>query len=232
MTQPAFHRPLSMPTHPVPLPASLPVLLCPIELGVLMQLLDSEDEILVGNAALCLGNCMEVPRAASSLLSTDIVPVLLKLAGSDAQQTAVQLNAGIALGKLCTAEPRCAGPRGAQLLLCRKSPQPTRPGHWGALRLKPARGHSMEQGSFLAPAAIVFSLLSSRSLLFPPPSPPTIPTSLSCLSVSSAFPETIKSLTSFFFFPHVGPKHMEECPIGYILELEKQACWGRVGAAR
>uniref|UniRef100_A0A4W2I9Y9 Tetratricopeptide repeat protein 12 n=2 Tax=Bos TaxID=9903 RepID=A0A4W2I9Y9_BOBOX len=78
------------------------------KLGVLMQLLDSEDEILVGNAALCLGNCMEVPRAASSLLSTDIVPVLLKLAGSDAQQTAVQLNAGIALGKLCTAEPRFA----------------------------------------------------------------------------------------------------------------------------
>nr|XP_020767586.1 tetratricopeptide repeat protein 12 isoform X2 [Odocoileus virginianus texanus] len=78
------------------------------KLGVLMQLLDSEDEILVGNAALCLGNCMEVPRAASSLLSTDIVPVLLKLAGSDARQTAVQLNAGIALGKLCTAEPRFA----------------------------------------------------------------------------------------------------------------------------
>ncbi|XP_055279012.1 tetratricopeptide repeat protein 12 isoform X3 [Moschus berezovskii] len=78
------------------------------KLGVLMQLLDSEDEILVGNATLCLGNCMEVPHAASSLLSTDIVPVLLKLAGSDTQQTAVQLNAGIALGKLCTAEPRFA----------------------------------------------------------------------------------------------------------------------------
>uniref|UniRef100_A0A8C2P707 Tetratricopeptide repeat protein 12 n=1 Tax=Capra hircus TaxID=9925 RepID=A0A8C2P707_CAPHI len=78
------------------------------KLGILMQLLDSEDEILVGNAALCLGNCMEVPHAASSLLSTDIVPILLKLAGSDAQQTAVQLNAGIALGKLCTAEPRFA----------------------------------------------------------------------------------------------------------------------------
>lgn len=60
----------------------------------------------MGNAALCLGNCMEVPQAASSLLKTDIVQVLLKLAGSDAQQTAVQLNAGIALGKLCTAEPR------------------------------------------------------------------------------------------------------------------------------
>ncbi|XP_059123802.1 tetratricopeptide repeat protein 12 isoform X1 [Peromyscus eremicus] len=76
--------------------------------NVLIMLLDSEDEILVGNAALCLGNCMEVPSAASSLLKTDIVQVLLKLAGSDSQKTAVQLNAGIALGKLCTAEPRFA----------------------------------------------------------------------------------------------------------------------------
>ncbi|XP_013201641.1 tetratricopeptide repeat protein 12 [Microtus ochrogaster] len=75
---------------------------------ILISLLDSEDEILVGNAALCLGNCMEVPSAASSLLKTDIVQVLLKLAGSDSQRTGVQLNAGIALGKLCTAEPRFA----------------------------------------------------------------------------------------------------------------------------
>ena len=78
------------------------------KLSVLMQLLGSEDEILVGNAALCLGNCMEVPLVASSLLTTDIVRVLLRLAGGDAQKTAVQLNAGIALGKLCTAEPRFA----------------------------------------------------------------------------------------------------------------------------
>ncbi|KAL1781814.1 hypothetical protein HispidOSU_011586 [Sigmodon hispidus] len=74
--------------------------------NILISLLDSEDEILVGNAALCFGNCMEVPSAASSLLKTNIVQVLLKLAASDSQKTAVQLNAGIALGKLCTAEPR------------------------------------------------------------------------------------------------------------------------------
>jgi hypothetical protein len=73
-----------------------------------MKLLSSEDEVLVGNAALCLGNCMEVPSAASSLLKTDLVKVLLKLAGGDSQKTTVQLNAGIALGKLCTAEPRYA----------------------------------------------------------------------------------------------------------------------------
>ncbi|XP_048965909.1 tetratricopeptide repeat protein 12 isoform X1 [Canis lupus dingo] len=76
--------------------------------GILMKLLSSEDEMVVGNAALCLGNCMEVPYAASSLLKTDVVQVLLKHAGGDAQETAVQLNAGIALGKLCTAEPRFA----------------------------------------------------------------------------------------------------------------------------
>ncbi|KAB0389577.1 hypothetical protein E2I00_011155, partial [Balaenoptera physalus] len=46
------------------------------------------------------------------------------LAGGDAQKTAVQLNAGIALGKLCTAEPRCTARQGAQLLLWRKPPHP------------------------------------------------------------------------------------------------------------
>ncbi|XP_059563894.1 tetratricopeptide repeat protein 12 [Myotis daubentonii] len=76
--------------------------------SVLMTLLSSEDEILVGNAALCLGNCMEVPQVASSLLKTDIVQVLLKLAARDVGERAVPLNAGIALGKLCTAEPRFA----------------------------------------------------------------------------------------------------------------------------
>ncbi|XP_011759653.2 tetratricopeptide repeat protein 12 isoform X4 [Macaca nemestrina] len=78
------------------------------KLSIMMKLLSSEDEILVGNAALCLGNCMEVPNVASSLLKTDLLQVLLRLAGSDTQKTAVQVNAGIALGKLCTAEPRFA----------------------------------------------------------------------------------------------------------------------------
>lgn len=84
----------------------------PLEFGILMSLLSSEDEIVVANAALCLGNCMEVPRAASSLLKTDVVQLLLRHAGGDAQRTAVQLNAGIALGRLCTAEPRYAAAPG------------------------------------------------------------------------------------------------------------------------
>ncbi|KFO31129.1 tetratricopeptide repeat protein 12 isoform X2 [Fukomys damarensis] len=76
--------------------------------SVLLKLLSSEDEVLMGNTALCLGNCVELPNVASSLLKTDLVQVLLKLAGGDSQKTAVQLNAGIALGKLCTVEPRFA----------------------------------------------------------------------------------------------------------------------------
>lgn len=119
-----------------------------------MQLLGSEDEILVGNAALCLGNCMEVPLVASSLLTTDIVRVLLRLAGGDAQKTAVQLNAGIALGKLCTAEPRCVG-RGAP------------PG-------RSQRGDTvMGQGPFQAPRAVLSLLLHHLLLLLLLSRPPT-----------------------------------------------------------
>ncbi|NXA38945.1 TTC12 protein, partial [Eudromia elegans] len=74
--------------------------------GVLLKLLNSEDEVIVGNAAFCLGHCLVVPGAATSLLNSDVVMVLLKHAGGDAANTAVQENAAIALGKLCTAEPR------------------------------------------------------------------------------------------------------------------------------
>ncbi|OWK17778.1 hypothetical protein Celaphus_00008919, partial [Cervus elaphus hippelaphus] len=169
--------------HHVPLPASLPVLLRPIELGVLMQLLDSEDEILVGNAALCLGNCMEVPRMASSLLSTDIVPVLLKLAGSDARQTAVQLNAGIALGKLCTAEPRYSRTRGASSFSGGSTPLPPGPAPPRTLgRAQAEAGEGTQRGAGVFPGTpSVFSLLSSRGLLSPlllpllAPSPPLSP---------------------------------------------------------
>ncbi|XP_006265312.1 tetratricopeptide repeat protein 12 isoform X1 [Alligator mississippiensis] len=74
--------------------------------SVLLQLLASENELIVGNAAFCLSQCLDVPGAATSLLNSNIVLVLLKLAGGDARKTAVQENATVALGKLCTAEPR------------------------------------------------------------------------------------------------------------------------------
>ncbi|KAM9369955.1 tetratricopeptide repeat protein 12 [Phaethornis superciliosus] len=74
--------------------------------SVLLKLLDSENEIIVGNAALCLGQCLEVPGAATSLLNSSVVMTLLKHAGGDATRTSVQENAAIALGKLCVSEPR------------------------------------------------------------------------------------------------------------------------------
>ncbi|NWI18539.1 TTC12 protein, partial [Crypturellus soui] len=74
--------------------------------GVLLKLLNSENEIIVGNAAFCLGHCLVVPGAAASLLNSNVVMVLLKHAGGDATNTSVQENAAIALGRLCTAEPR------------------------------------------------------------------------------------------------------------------------------
>uniref|UniRef100_A0A8C5PLL3 Tetratricopeptide repeat protein 12 n=1 Tax=Leptobrachium leishanense TaxID=445787 RepID=A0A8C5PLL3_9ANUR len=72
----------------------------------LLELLSCEDEIIVGNSALCLGYCFEVPGAASSLLQSNILNLLLSHAKEDTKKTAVQQNAAIALGKLCTAENR------------------------------------------------------------------------------------------------------------------------------
>uniref|UniRef100_A0A8C4YPW7 Tetratricopeptide repeat domain 12 n=1 Tax=Gopherus evgoodei TaxID=1825980 RepID=A0A8C4YPW7_9SAUR len=76
---------------------------------VLLKLLASENEMVVGNAAFCLSKCFEVPGAASSLLNSNIVMILLKHAGGEAKKTSVQENAAVALGKLCTAEPRYYG---------------------------------------------------------------------------------------------------------------------------
>ncbi|PKU43776.1 tetratricopeptide repeat protein 12 [Limosa lapponica baueri] len=74
--------------------------------SVLLKLLESENEMIVGNAAFCLGQCLEVPGAATSLLNSNVVMILLKHAGGDATRTSVQENAAIALGKLCVAERR------------------------------------------------------------------------------------------------------------------------------
>ncbi|XP_068026443.1 tetratricopeptide repeat protein 12 isoform X3 [Melanerpes formicivorus] len=75
-------------------------------LRLLLELLASEDEVAVGNAALCLGQCLAVPGAASSLLGSGAVPALLRLAGGDAAPASVQRNSALALGRLCLAEPR------------------------------------------------------------------------------------------------------------------------------
>ncbi|CAL8351045.1 unnamed protein product [Lota lota] len=79
-------------------------------LSVLRGLLrSSSDEAVLGNAALCLGHCLEVHGVALNLLPTDAVPLLLRLAAADNTSTGrmeAQRNAAIALGKLCRAEPR------------------------------------------------------------------------------------------------------------------------------
>ncbi|XP_062242580.1 tetratricopeptide repeat protein 12 isoform X1 [Platichthys flesus] len=77
------------------------------KLAVLRHLLDSScDELVLGNAALCLANCLQLEGTASNLLGTDIVRLLLRHAAGDAKKTAVQLNAAIALATLCRSEPR------------------------------------------------------------------------------------------------------------------------------
>lgn len=78
------------------------------ELSILRHLLGSScDEMVSGNAALCLAYCLYLEGTASNLLGTDIVLLLLRHAAGDAKRTAVQQNAAIALGKLCQSEPRC-----------------------------------------------------------------------------------------------------------------------------
>ncbi|KAF4802266.1 tetratricopeptide repeat domain 12 [Turdus rufiventris] len=73
---------------------------------VLLRLLEAEDELLVGNAAFCLSQCLLVPGAGSALLGSSVVQLLLRQAGGDAQRSSVQQNSAIALGRLCVAEPR------------------------------------------------------------------------------------------------------------------------------
>ncbi|XP_071432283.1 tetratricopeptide repeat protein 12 isoform X2 [Pithys albifrons albifrons] len=74
--------------------------------AVLLRLLQSEEEMVVGNAAFCLSQCLGVPGAGTALLGSNVVQLLLRLAGGDAARPGVQENAAIALGKLCVAEPR------------------------------------------------------------------------------------------------------------------------------
>ncbi|KAM4567336.1 tetratricopeptide repeat protein 12 [Odontesthes bonariensis] len=77
------------------------------KLSSLRHLLRSScDEMISGNAALCLAHCFELDGVATRLLGTDIVLLLLRHAAGEAERTAVQRNAAIALGKLCRSEPR------------------------------------------------------------------------------------------------------------------------------
>ncbi|KAM9801132.1 tetratricopeptide repeat protein 12 [Neosynchiropus ocellatus] len=77
------------------------------KLSVLRGLLhSSSDDSVLGNAALCLVHCLQMEGVASKLLGTNVVPLLLRHAAADARKSDVQLNAAIALSKLCQLEPR------------------------------------------------------------------------------------------------------------------------------
>ncbi|XP_061576307.1 tetratricopeptide repeat protein 12 [Cololabis saira] len=77
------------------------------KLSTLRHLLSSScDEMISGNAALCLAHCFELEGVATRLLGTDIVLLLLRHAAGDTERTAVQKNSAIALGKLCRSDPR------------------------------------------------------------------------------------------------------------------------------
>uniref|UniRef100_H9GEA4 Uncharacterized protein n=1 Tax=Anolis carolinensis TaxID=28377 RepID=H9GEA4_ANOCA len=76
-----------------------------------LKLLRSQNDVVVGNAAFCLGKCLEVPGMATNLLDTNVVKILLKVAGREAEKTQAQENAAIALGKLCNADARQVSPQ-------------------------------------------------------------------------------------------------------------------------
>lgn len=75
-------------------------------LVTIRKLLGSSDELVVGNAALCLGHCLAVQGTAASLLGTDCMMLLLRHVAGKTNRADVQQNAAITLGKLCRAEPR------------------------------------------------------------------------------------------------------------------------------
>ncbi|XP_064601805.1 tetratricopeptide repeat protein 12-like isoform X1 [Liolophura sinensis] len=71
----------------------------------LVKLLKSVDESMVGNAALCLGYCIEIRGMCASLADTTIVKDLLVLA-RDGKIADVQQNCGILLAKLAQGDKR------------------------------------------------------------------------------------------------------------------------------
>ncbi|XP_064650967.1 tetratricopeptide repeat protein 12-like [Lineus longissimus] len=70
-------------------------------LGLILRLMKHRDETVVGNAALCLTNCLDVKGVCKRLTETDIIKDLLVLA-RDAKNPTCQQNCAILLGKLAT----------------------------------------------------------------------------------------------------------------------------------
>ncbi|KAH3699829.1 hypothetical protein DPMN_074791 [Dreissena polymorpha] len=74
-------------------------------LGTLIKRLKSEDETIVGNAALCLSHCTQVSKVCALLTKTDIIKDLLVLA-RDGKKPAVQQNCAILIAKLAQGDSK------------------------------------------------------------------------------------------------------------------------------
>lgn len=65
----------------------------------------TKDEGDVGNAALCISHCTQVPGVCSSLAETNIIMETLVWA-RDGKKNAVQQNCAILLAKLAQGDPK------------------------------------------------------------------------------------------------------------------------------
>ena len=74
-------------------------------MGTLVKAIKNPDEGVIGNAALCLGHCTQVPKVCAALTKTDIIKDLLVLA-RDGKRPQLQQNCAILLAKLAQGDPR------------------------------------------------------------------------------------------------------------------------------
>lgn len=74
-------------------------------LKLLADLIKSPDEQTVGNAALCLTHCLEVPKVGAALTKTDLIGDLLTQAGNGKNELK-RLNCGRLIARLAKADQR------------------------------------------------------------------------------------------------------------------------------
>lgn len=74
-------------------------------LGTLVKSIKSCDESVIGNAALCLGHCTQIPKVCAALTKTDIMKDLLVLA-RDGKRPQLQKNCAILIAKLAQGDTR------------------------------------------------------------------------------------------------------------------------------
>ena len=85
--------------------AFLAMLLIHVGLKTVLDLLKSPDESVVGNAALCLSHCADLPKVGKALVKTNIMMELLVLARDKTKPT-VQHNCAILIAKLSQGDHR------------------------------------------------------------------------------------------------------------------------------